>query len=212
MSRRSVFTLSFVAATLAASTALAQPAPEGGRPFGDRPGSNHGGPFTPGVDGPAGPYTPGTAPGGEGSGPFTPGADGPRGPYTPGNVDAPTSGGPFSDRGEGGGFWGSVKNFGRSVWSGLKSVGSFIWNLGGWAPWAHMPASGTIAGGYGNNAGRNDDTAARPPLSAPERVGTPVATGPGNSGLPGHELPSGATAGEEQPTRLERPSATFLRP
>ena len=157
----------FVSITLVAAIASAQTPPtnNGGRPFGGRSGSNNGGPFTPGADGnPAGPYTPNTTPGGNGNGPFTPGAEGnPAGPYTPGTIEGPSSGGPFTGNG-GGGFWGKVKNIGKSIWGGIKSVGNFLWTLGGLAPWAHMPAVGTLPnGGVGTNVGRNENTV--PPLN-----------------------------------------------
>lgn len=169
----------FVALTLATAVASAQPAPtNGGRPFGGRPGSNHGGPFTPGADGnPAGPNTPGTTGGGNGNGPFTPGTDGnPAGPYTPGTIDAPSSGGPFTrnDGNGGGGFWGKVKNVGRNIWGGIATAGHFIWTLGGYAPWAHMPAVGTLPNnGVGANVSRNENTNPTPPVNVVTRPGTP---------------------------------------
>ena len=198
----------FVALTLTATLASAQTPPTntGGRPFGGRSGSDHGGPFTPGSEGaPAGPFTPGTTPGGNGNGPFTPGTGGnPAGPYTPGTIEGPTSGGPFTrnDGKGGGGFWGRVKDIGASVWGGIVSVGNFIWTLGGLAPWAHMPAVGTIPNnGVGVNVGRNDNTTPNVGGIDPLDGGRPGrATAPGVAG-------NAATAG----TR-ERPSGTFFNP
>lgn len=209
-SARALFT-SITLATLVASTALAQTPPverPGGNPFGHRPGSNHGGPFTPGTDGnPAGPYTPGTTPGNGGTGPFTPGADGnPAGPYTPG-IDGPSSGGPFTreDGNGGGGFWGRVKSFGSSLWGGVKSVGRFIWTLGGLAPWSHAPAVGTLPNnGFGNNSGRFENTNPDPGVFNNE-PGTTVGTAP--------EEPTGTTGnGATSENRRRRPGAIFLTP
>lgn len=219
--RALIATLSiFVAAALGAPPASAQPRPplNGGDPFGTRPGNNHGGPFTPGVDGPAGPYTPGTTPGGNGNGPFTPGADGaPTGPYGPGTIDGPTTGGPFS--GQDNGFWGSVKKIGRSIWSGIKSVGRFLWTLGGWAPWAHMPATGTLPnGGVGSNVDRNENTTFDPNRGRID-IGTGRPGGPGGHVLgPNGTLGSSATSGTANgatttnaPER-RRPASSFINP
>ena len=182
--------LIFISITLVAAVASAQTPPtpnNGGRPFGGRGGADHGGPFTPGTGGnPAGPYTPGTSSGGDGNGPFTPGAGGaPAGPYTPGTIDAPTSGGPFSGTGGNGGFWGKVKNVGKSIWGGIVSVGNFLYTLGGLAPWAHMPAVGTLPmGGVGSNVGRNENTT--PPLhgTPPNDAGPNVAGNAATRPLP----------------------------
>lgn len=200
----------FIAITLAAAVASAQtPPPGGGRPFGDRPGSTNGGPFTPGAGGnPAGPYTPGTS-GGTGAGPFTPGAGGnPAGPYTPGTIEGPTSGGPFSGGGGSkGGFWGRVKSIGKAVWGGITSVGNFIWTLGGFAPWAHMPAIGTIPnGGVGTNVGRNENT--NPPTmeNGRDRIDP---SGPRTTTTAPNVAGNAATNGAGTRTRE---TSTFFRP
>lgn len=191
----------FVAASLAAGTASAQPAPatngdgrlDGGGPFGNRGGSSHGGPFTPGVDGPAGPYTPGTTSGNGGSGPFTPGVDGPRGPYTPGTLDTPNNGGPFTRKDEGGGFWNKVKSVGRSVWDGFTNVVYWVYTLGGYASWAKSTVGAVVPqNGMGVNVARNANTNPPPPIAEDPR--RPLATQP--------EL--------RKPHRLE--GAGFVRP
>lgn len=172
----------FLAASLAASTASAQPAPSGdgtlngGGPFGNRGDANRGGPFTPGVDGPAGPYTPGTTPGNNGSGgPFTPGVDGPRGPYTPGTIEGlPNNGGPFTNDPSQPGTWNRVKSVGRSAWNGFRNVVYWIYTLGGYASWAKHTVGAVVPhNGMGSNVARHADT--NPPRIVEEPTARPSA-------------------------------------
>lgn len=169
----------FVALILATAVASAQTPPHptnGGRPFGSHPGTGNSGPFTPGAEG------------------------SPSGPYTPGTIDAPTGGGPFTRPVGKVGFWGKVKSIGASIWGGIATVGHFIWTLGGFAPWAHMPAVGTLpTGGVGTNVDRNENTT---PPNHPSRPRPDLTSG--GPGVASNPATSGAG--------MNRDSIRFLNP
>lgn len=206
-----------LALTTFAGSALAQTPPSNGssgtsRPFGTRPNSDHGGPFS--GSGSGGPYTPGTTPGGGGAGPFTPGVDGPAGPNSPNNNmpgdDRAGGNGPFSNKKPG--FW---SRLGKGIWDGIKGVGTFIYTLGGYAPWANQGATGTVSGapgGFGNNAGRYDNTIFNnEPPSTGNETGTVAENGSGNTFDPNRGVSSSGNASTDGGTR-RRSGTVFLNP
>ena len=160
--------LVFAGTTLVAGAALAQPADPNG-PFGvGGAGGLRGTPRDNGTTPPA------TEP--ERSGPFTPGVDGPVGPYTPGTIDSPRTDGPYSPsrertRDDGWGFWSGVKSVVQGIFGVVRQVSEIIYtidairNVAEWfgGLFERSPrdtATATLPqNGFGANPGRNDATA-----------------------------------------------------